>query len=187
MFPPRVDGDERPKNMPVEDNTDPSGGVVVVADICGGKKDVISRNFSGVSGARCITNDIQHNVAADCHLDATSSTFVEDFNSINERCIVDWVITSPPYGEHAAKCVANALLLARRGVAMKVRLTFLEPCQDRKDLLAEHPVDLVIPLLRTGSRDYDSVCEAWLVWYISPPAPPIGEGEIDQRPRGVRT
>jgi hypothetical protein len=146
-----------------------SGGVMVVADICGGKNDVICQYFSELSGVRCITNDIQRSVAADSYLDATSSTFVEDFHySLPETSAVDWVITSPPYGEHAAKCVANALLLARQGVAMKVRLTFLEPCQDRRDLLEEHPVDLVIPLFRTDSRDYDSVCEAWFIRYISP-------------------
>jgi hypothetical protein len=114
---------------------------------------------------------LNHLVKSHYHMDASSSDFVETWGDTvaAEHRVVDWVITSPPYGANASKCVLNALKLARRGVAMKLRITFLEPCADRAQLLREHPINLLIPMKRDSNRgkQNDSVCEGWFVWYLT--------------------
>jgi hypothetical protein len=169
----------------------PSG---VVADICGGQLDAIYKHFSrqlpnstpvadmvgtaraagggeAVAGTTCVTNDLNHLVKSHYHMDASSSDFANTWKETvaAEHGLVDWVITSPPYGSNAAKCVASAMRLARRGVAMKLRITFLEPCNDRAQLLRDYPVDLLVSMKRDGSRgkSNDTVCEGWFVWYIT--------------------
>lgn len=159
----------------------------VVADICGGQRDVIYQIISqgiaadnnapqGDDGAEaavttCVTNDLNHIVKSHYHMDASLSDFVKTWGETvaEEHRMVDWVITSPPYGANASKCVMSALKLARRGVAMKLRITFLEPCADRIDLLKEHPINLLIPMRRDSNRgkSNDNVCEGWFVWYLS--------------------
>jgi hypothetical protein len=110
----------------------PSG---VVADICGGQRDTIYQRLSmstshspqqqqqtagGASVTLCVTNDLNHLVKSHYHLDATSSEFVKLWEENVEAAyqMVDWVVTSPPYGANASKCVMSALKLARKGVAM---------------------------------------------------------------------
>ena len=162
----------------------PSG---VIADICGGQRDTVYQRFSrslscslpqidteGTGGGEvavtnCVTNDLNHLVKSHYHMDASSSDFVKTWGETveEEHGLVDWVITSPPYGANAAKCVASALKLARRGVAMKLRITFLEPCADRAQLLRDNPIDLLVSMKRDCSRGKvnDTVCEGWFVWY----------------------
>ena len=156
----------------------PSG---VVADICGGQLDAIHQHFSrrlpgsptleDMVATNCVTNDLNHLVKSHYHMDASSSNFANAWKETvaAEHGLVDWVITSPPYGSNAAKCVASALRLARRGVAMKLRITFLEPCADRAQLLRDYPVDLLVSMKRDGSRgkSTDTVCEGWFVWYLT--------------------
>ena len=117
----------------------------------------------------CVTNALNHLVKSHYHMDASSSDFVKTWGETveAEHSLVDWVITSPPYGANAAKCVASALKLARRGVAMKLRITFLEPCADRAQLLRDNPIDLLVSMKRYCSRGKlnDTVCEGWFVWY----------------------
>ena len=165
----------------------------VVADICGGQLDVVYKHFSrrlpgssplvdmvgtaragggeAVAVTNCVTNDLNHLVKSHYHMDCSSSDFENTWKETvaAEHDVVDWVITSPPYGANAAKCVASALRLARRGVAMKLRITFLEPCADRVQLLRDNPVDLVVSMKRDGSKEKsnDTVCEGWFVWYLT--------------------
>lgn len=79
---------------------------------------------------------------------------------------VDWVITNPPFSA-AARILPLAYAHARQGVAFMLRLTFLEPCEDRGAWLAEHPLTGMIVLPRfsfDGSGSTDSVTTAWMIW-----------------------
>lgn len=82
----------------------------------------------------------------------------------------DWVITNPPF-TWAGEILANAWDCAGKGVAMLLRLTFLEPTVARAELLQElapHLSDVIVfgqprPSF-TDDRRTDSVTTAWLVW-----------------------
>jgi hypothetical protein len=81
-----------------------------------------------------------------------------------------WVISNPPF-KHAAEIVRHAHEFTRRqshgGVAMLLRLSFLEPCDNRGKWLSLNPPSDVIVLPRisfTGDGRTDNVTCAWLVW-----------------------
>lgn len=78
----------------------------------------------------------------------------------------DWVITNPPFNQ-AAKIVPLAHKYAQRGIAMLLRLSFLEPVEDRGAWLNANPPTGMIVLPRisfTGNGKTDSVTFAWMVW-----------------------
>jgi len=131
-----------------------------ILDCCGGTNDAVAVALRA-HGCDVVTNDIVHCRVADHHLDAASMAFVQNFS----ENIIDWVISSPPYGDDCARIIQNALTVARCGVCMKVRLSFLEPCNSRREFLLQNPVSLciVVPRLTYGSRRSSSP-ECWLVW-----------------------
>lgn len=78
---------------------------------------------------------------------------------------VDWVITNPPWS-HASEIAQTALRHARKGVALLVRLTFLEATRKRSWICGKPP-DAVLCLPRIsfdGSGQTDSAPPAWLLW-----------------------
>lgn len=87
---------------------------------------------------------------------------------------VDWIITNPIYAG-VAEHVRHALQLCDR-VAMLLRLSFLESCRDRRDILSQCQLtDLLevgrIPfegpageLVREGKQSSDQMAHAWFVW-----------------------
>lgn len=80
----------------------------------------------------------------------------------------DWIVTNPPYA-HAAACVRAALAQTPR-VAMLLRLSWLEACADRTELLSSVGAVLVVgrPSWRGPGgalhKSVDSVASAWFVW-----------------------
>ena len=83
----------------------------------------------------------------------------------------DWSVTNPPYRMPVCRdIVTTAVAAARVGVAMLLRLTFLEPTRHRHPRgpwLADHPPDRMIVMPRTsytGDGKTDSVTTAWLIW-----------------------
>lgn len=105
-------------------------------------------------------NDIDITWHADTHLDAADPAFWAT------RTGFDWVVTNPPFNR-AAEIVPLAWDTARRGIAMLLRLSFLEPCSDRIGFLEECPPTQLIVLPRisfTGDGKTDSVTCAWMVW-----------------------
>ena len=84
----------------------------------------------------------------------------------------DWVITNPPYKMPLCmEIVANAVRHARVGVAMLLRLSFLEPTKVRGPWLAEHQPNRLIVLPRysyTQNGSTDSVTTAWMIWLRRP-------------------
>jgi len=80
---------------------------------------------------------------------------------------VDWTITNPPFSL-ADKIVDHALKRSSVGVAMLLRLTFLEPCKGRIGILTSRPpVQLIVTprISFTGDGKTDNVTTAWLVWH----------------------
>ena len=83
---------------------------------------------------------------------------------VNER--IDWVVTNPPFSV-ASKIVPLAYEFAEFGIAMLLRLSYLEPVEDRGEWLTEHPPTKLIVLPRisfTNDGKTDSVTCAWMVW-----------------------
>jgi len=79
---------------------------------------------------------------------------------------IDWVVTNPPFNR-AAEIVPLAFEFAIEGIAMLLRLSFLEPVEDRGAWLNEHPPTELIVLPRisfTNDGRTDSVTCAWMVW-----------------------
>ena len=114
------------------------------------------------------TNDRDPARGADTHHDATTAAAW--------AVAPAWVVTNPPF--RAAFAIARqACAVATRGVALLVRLSFLEPTRERGAWLAAHPPDLVLVLPRpsfTGDGRTDAVTVAWLVWYAADVAGPRG-------------
>lgn len=83
---------------------------------------------------------------------------------------VDWIVTNPPYTTDectATEIVRHALELATVGVAMLLRLSWLEPCDDRVDLLmTDPPTDYVIlPRVNyIGAPSGNNQTSVWCVW-----------------------
>jgi hypothetical protein len=112
------------------------------------------------------TNDVDVDRNATFHRNAADAAEWETFP------IVDWIVSNPPFNV-ANHVLRNALAFTRRhgrtgnGVAMLLRLSFLEPCGDRRGLLETDPPTRIVVLPRisfTGDRKTDSVTCAWMIW-----------------------
>lgn len=115
---------------------------------------------------RVLTNDIDPAMPADCHLDAA------DPNLWVGSCY-DWVISNPPFNV-CQPIIEHAFVHSKIGMAMLLRLSYLEPCNNRAAFLILNPPDQVIVLPRisfTGNGKTDSVTCAWFVWIHSGPKP----------------
>lgn len=137
----------------------------VLEPCCGGG--VISDLFPG-----CLTNDIDPDVPARWHEDATQPEFWDRFSDgmgIYGPHEVDWVVTNPPFNQ-AFPILEHAWEHARLGVAMLLRLSFLEPTNGRGPWLQVHSgqmTDLIIfgsPRPSFTGNGTDSVTTAWMVW-----------------------
>ena len=85
----------------------------------------------------------------------------------------DAVVTNPPYKvrqgneqRHAADAVRAMIPVARQFVAMALRLSFLEPCQNRVDLLGGpyRPSDIITLPRYAFVAGGGSVSVCWFVW-----------------------
>lgn len=108
------------------------------------------------------SNDIDPAMEANWHEDAARALFWAKFKDRYH-----WVVSNPPFNR-AAEIVQGAHYAATEGIAMLLRLSFLEPCENRAEFLALAPPDLLLVLPRisfTGDGKTDSVTCAWFVWY----------------------
>lgn len=110
-----------------------------------------------------VTNDIDREREATFYLDATLPSSWATFGVQH-----DWVCTNPPFN-----CAMDILKLAHShanvGVALLLRLSFMEPTKERSDWLSLNPPQQQIILPRwkydPNSKGTDSVTTAWFVWY----------------------
>jgi hypothetical protein len=106
------------------------------------------------------TNDALSEHAADTHGDATDPRWWRS------QPAPEWVVSNPPFAS-ALPIARLAVAQARRGVALLLRLSFLEPTRDRGTWLAAHPPTTLLVLPRasfTGDGRCDSVTACWCVW-----------------------
>lgn len=94
---------------------------------------------------------------------------------------VDWIVTNPPFNR-AEHFILRALPMARVGVAILARLSFLESVDRWRKLFVPHPPTYVaqfterVPMLRGRLRRKASTaaCYAWFVWLKTPPGGSAG-------------
>ena len=113
------------------------------------------------------TADIDPTLRADYLLDATSQWPKDITGSYSLG--MDWVVTNPPF--NAAYGIIENLLSNKKyiktGIAMLLRLSFLEPTNDRAEFLSLiPPTDLLVMPRTSFTKDgkTDSVTCAWMVW-----------------------
>jgi len=116
-------------------------------------------------GYSVITNDIDKNMKADFNYDATLPILWNTIDLIKQYT----VITNPPFNV-ATKILEQALSNVDE-VCMLLRLSFLEPTADRKELMNRYKDNLVKvivinprPQFRSDSKSTDSVTVAWFIW-----------------------
>lgn len=100
----------------------------------------------------------------DTNLDASAPTFPQEYLASGAQQ-PDWVVTSPPY-KGAINFVKGAMEVARYGVALKLPLSFMEPCGDRGVWLQRNPPSICVFLRRVRyTPAHVMVGEFWGVWY----------------------
>jgi hypothetical protein len=112
------------------------------------------------------TNDLDPHWPADTTLDATEAACWEGRE-------IDWTVTNPPF-TGLFDILEHALRHSRVGVALHVRMSFLEPLKTgrRYGWLRDHPPAGLLFLPRvafqrsitTGEWTTDSVATLWAVW-----------------------
>ena len=135
-----------------------------VLECCSGKGD-ISNALAERDAVSVIENDMDRQCASDFHLDATDP---RAWQRMNEHAgPFDWIVSNPPFSL-APKIVPLAQRYAVHGMAMLLRLSYLEPCLDRVDWLTDHDANgrvLVLPRISfTGNGKTDNVTAAWLIF-----------------------
>jgi hypothetical protein len=84
----------------------------------------------------------------------------------------DWIITNPPFGEKTVPFVLHALELAKTGVAIFVRLQWLEGIERYETIFRDRPPSLVCPFVervnlckgRWNPDGTTATAYCWLVW-----------------------
>lgn len=81
---------------------------------------------------------------------------------------VDWIVTNPPYSTRfatAADIIRRALDVAQVGVCALLRLSWLEPTDDRRDMLPGVTDVLVLPRVHyINAPPANPSTSIWLVW-----------------------
>lgn len=138
------------------------GGIVIEA--CAGDG-LMARKIQQHPGVTAVvTNDIDHTQPSLYHNDAA------DPWSPVWKLHSHWTITNPPFLD-APRILPVAMDHSRVGVAFLLRLTYLEPAQNRFVWLDDH-ADCMTNLIIfgqprpsfTGDGKTDSVTTAWMVW-----------------------
>lgn len=135
-------------------------------------KDVIC--FEPCAGDSAIANQLPVVIKAD--IDPELGHLVFDATNKNawESVVVgykpDWVITNPPYSQpDCDRIIQNAWDFTEEGVAMLLRLSYLEPCKGRAKFLKEAALSSLIifnprPQFIPAKKSTDSSTVAWFVW-----------------------
>jgi len=138
----------------------------IVLEPCAGDYSIVNVINERGAVTSILTNDVGRQHLYDWTLDATRPDLYR------VAAPVDWIVTNPPYkSPDCLAIVQRSVDTARVGVAMLLRLSFLEPTDTRNPRgpwLAAHPPDGLLVLPRhsyTGDGRSDSVTTAWVVWY----------------------
>lgn len=132
------------------------------------------------------TNDLDRRHEAMTHYDATEHGFWDIYTQADTR--PDWVITNPPFNA-AFEIIRQAVATASVGVAMLLRVTWLEPPKSpehraKAEWLAANPPKWELVMERTSfdGAGQDSAPCAWFVWspYLTPRIEVIPGRDPDQ-------
>lgn len=132
-------------------------------DCCAGKG-TSAKALAEKSRLRVITNDINPDLSTDYHQDVSIQLGWQRLPD------ADWVISIPPY-TMAPIIIPLAYEKVKKGIIMLLKLSYLEPYQDRVEWLVEQPPTklICIPrILSAKKRDIDSIALAWFVWLKDP-------------------
>lgn len=138
----------------------------VLEPCCGTKN--ISKLFKN-----CITADIDPSVEPMVTADMSKQEGWDDVAAKYGRH--DWVVTNPPFS-HALEFAQHGLNHAKWGMALLLRLSFLEPTYKRQEWLHQNPPYHMIVLPRisfTGDGKTDLVTCAWMIWLKGVQGSPI--------------
>lgn len=140
------------------------GGRIV--EPCAGDNSIAKVLTARTSVLHLITNDIDPDKPAHTHLDATGEVF---WSTVAGGC--DWVVGNFPFEMPAClTMVQHAVRTAKVGVAVMLRISFLEPTDTRHPRgpwLAENPITRLLALPRhsfTGNGKSDNATTAWFIW-----------------------
>lgn len=131
-----------------------------VLEPCVGAGDISNMLQQYSLANKIIRNDVDPMREAEFHMDARLPETWAAF----PPC--DWVVTNPPFSV-ASEIVPLAYDHAGIGMALLLRLSYLEPCKGRGAWLAAYPPLSLFVLPRisfTGDGRHDSVTCAWMVW-----------------------
>jgi hypothetical protein len=119
----------------------------------------------------CITNEPypQGEIKPDYCADATDPAFWQE---VDRDGGFDWAVANPPYlGDLPIEIIKHAFTHARIGVAFLLRLSFLEPCENRLQWLqenADHLVQIISlnprPRFRADVAGGDQVTVGWVLF-----------------------
>lgn len=131
-----------------------------VLEPCAGR-DAITRVLRAY-GCDVLTNDLDDRHPSFLHLDATDPAAWRTFERHGS---IDWVVTNTPFNV-AFDILVQAHRIAKLGVALLLRKTFLEPTEERGPWLAEHPPTRMVGLPRHNFRGdgSDTVACDWYIW-----------------------
>ncbi|WP_293134879.1 hypothetical protein [Microcoleus sp. bin38.metabat.b11b12b14.051] len=123
-------------------------------------------------GIDVTTNDIDLNHSTNYDDCAKVRTNWEKWQE--ENGAFDWVITNPPFNQ-AHAILPFAYEYSQVGVAFLLRLSYLEPAQNRGEWLRSHSSKLTNLIILgqprpsfTGNGGTDSCTVAWMVWRKEP-------------------
>lgn len=149
----------------------------VVLECCAGDGAIVQPLKSQPAVTKVITNDIDSALAEkhwwDCDYDASYPFFWTGLKE--QHGPIDWVVTNPPFNL-AHEIIPLAMKHAREGVCALLRLSWLEPCENRVEFLRANEMKrlIVTPRLSfSGDDKTDSVTTAWMAWGKLKPQPPI--------------
>lgn len=121
------------------------------------------------AGHRVIATDITPHES----LDQTGDFLTRGSGEFARVEAVEWIVTNPPYvcdSGTATDFVRTALDLLHfhgvRGVAMLMRLSWLEPCAERWDIFDEYPPTDYVVLPRVNYIGAPSANNQTSVWYV---------------------
>lgn len=114
-------------------------------------------------GRSVYTNDTELGFEAHSNYDITFPAIWTEFPK------VDYVVSNPPFNV-ADEILPLAWKHAKAGMAFFLRLSYLEPCDNRGPWLEEHPPARIISVPRisfkkTEKSSTDLVSCAWYIWF----------------------
>lgn len=120
--------------------------------------------------ARCFDTVIKTDIDPKWECSIMDATRPRDWDLVENFYPIDWVITNPPFNK-ATKILPLAWKHCAVGMAMLLRITYAEPCKDRRDWLSANSDHLRYfipvnprPKFRPDTKGSDSTTVAWLIW-----------------------